>query len=63
MLKTGKMETSIHLIMIGWVHIKHRRERDRQRERERDRERQTDRQRDREREREDRQVAEERAKQ
>ena len=24
MLKTGKIETSIHLITIGWVHIKQR---------------------------------------
>jgi len=33
MLKTGKIETSIHLITIGWVHLKQRgRERQRQRE-------------------------------
>ena len=33
MLKTGKIETSIHLIMISWVHIKQiGRERERQRE-------------------------------
>ena len=34
MLKTRKIETSIHLIMISWVHIK---QRGRERERETDR--------------------------